>query len=176
MARDRMVISINALPIEVPSGARILDAIRLAGIEIPTLCHDDRPVPTGACRLCLVHVEGWNRLVPSCATPVASDATRPGRSTAVSSARAILRNSPFMGRPSAVASFVCERPPFATAPITRASSVVGLADAVRPDRSAGAHLKPPRYVYRFASARSRTSAYPSARHAEGFIIISNEIR
>ena len=37
---------------------------------MPTLCHDDRLVPTGACRSCLVRVCGREHLVPACATPV----------------------------------------------------------------------------------------------------------
>ena len=36
------------------------------GIEIPNLCHDPRLVPSGACRLCLVEVEGVKREVTAC--------------------------------------------------------------------------------------------------------------
>jgi formate dehydrogenase major subunit len=46
----------------------ILQALNSQGIEVPTLCHDDRLLPTGACRLCSVAVEGWDRLVPACNT------------------------------------------------------------------------------------------------------------
>lgn len=48
-------------------GDTILEVCRRAGREIPTLCHDPRLEPYGACRLCLVEVEGVGRLVPACA-------------------------------------------------------------------------------------------------------------
>jgi bidirectional [NiFe] hydrogenase diaphorase subunit len=48
----------------------ILDLARENGIDIPTLCQIDGLSISGACRLCLVEVKGWNRLVPACATYV----------------------------------------------------------------------------------------------------------
>ncbi len=50
-------------------GETILDVARRLNIEIPTLCHDDRLAPTGACRLCVVEVKGFDRFVPACHTP-----------------------------------------------------------------------------------------------------------
>jgi formate dehydrogenase major subunit len=52
-------------------GATILEGLRSAGIRVPTLCHDDRLKPYGGCRLCLVQVAGWDRLVAACTTPLA---------------------------------------------------------------------------------------------------------
>jgi bidirectional [NiFe] hydrogenase diaphorase subunit len=46
----------------------ILELARENGIDIPTLCQMDGLSILGACRLCLVEVKGWNRLVPACAT------------------------------------------------------------------------------------------------------------
>ena len=46
----------------------ILEASQAIGIEIPTLCHDERLKPVGACRLCLVEIEGQPRPVPACFT------------------------------------------------------------------------------------------------------------
>lgn len=66
-------ILIDGKPFDAPDGATILDALRRAGIPIPALCHDDRLVPSGACRTCLVEVEGQWRPAAACATPV-----RPG--------------------------------------------------------------------------------------------------
>ena len=66
-----MKLRVNGQSLEVPDGSTVLQASRLAGIEIPTLCHDDRLKPAGACRLCLVRVTGVHNLVPACATPVA---------------------------------------------------------------------------------------------------------
>jgi bidirectional [NiFe] hydrogenase diaphorase subunit len=46
----------------------ILDLARENGIHIPTLCQIDGLSIIGACRLCLVEVKGWNKLVSACAT------------------------------------------------------------------------------------------------------------
>ncbi len=49
----------------------LLTALRRAGISVPTLCHIDGLNASGACRMCVVEVEGQRGLVPSCAFPVA---------------------------------------------------------------------------------------------------------
>jgi len=59
-------IIINGKNYDVDKNTTILKACRDNGIEIPTLCHDDRLSPSGACRLCLVEVEGWKNLHTSC--------------------------------------------------------------------------------------------------------------
>ncbi len=46
----------------------ILDVARENGIYIPTLCQLDGLSIAGACRLCIVEVKNWNKLVPACAT------------------------------------------------------------------------------------------------------------
>lgn len=51
----------------------ILQVAERNGIFIPTLCYLKGTSPTGACRVCLVEVEGARNLVASCATPAASD-------------------------------------------------------------------------------------------------------
>ncbi len=48
----------------------ILQVARQNGIYIPTLCQLDGLSVVGACRLCLVEVENWKKLVPACATHV----------------------------------------------------------------------------------------------------------
>jgi predicted molibdopterin-dependent oxidoreductase YjgC len=53
-------------------GETILEAAARRGVDIPTLCHDPRLEPAGACRTCLVEIEGWRRLAPACATRLAS--------------------------------------------------------------------------------------------------------
>ena len=50
------------------AGETILEVAQRNGMEIPTLCHDPRLDPAGACRTCLVEIEGWRRLAPACAT------------------------------------------------------------------------------------------------------------
>jgi NADP-reducing hydrogenase subunit HndD len=63
---------VNGRTVEAQEGEMILPAVRRAGIAVPTLCHYDGLPPTGACRLCVVEVEGQRGLVPSCAYPVAA--------------------------------------------------------------------------------------------------------
>jgi predicted molibdopterin-dependent oxidoreductase YjgC len=52
-------------------GETILDVARRNGVDIPTLCHLKGASPTGACRICLVEVEGARTLLAACATPAA---------------------------------------------------------------------------------------------------------
>ncbi len=63
-------VRINDTSHSFPDGLSILQAVRQAGIELPTLCSDDRLKPMGGCRLCVVNVQGWSRPVPSCTTPL----------------------------------------------------------------------------------------------------------
>jgi formate dehydrogenase major subunit len=63
-------IIINRQAIEAPTGSTILHACRLGGIDVPTLCHDDRLKPCAACRLCLVQVKGRHLFSSACSTPV----------------------------------------------------------------------------------------------------------
>ena len=51
----------------------VVDVAAREGVDIPTLCHDTRLEPAGACRVCLVEVEGQRRLQPGCAWRVAPD-------------------------------------------------------------------------------------------------------
>lgn len=63
-------LNINGKQIKAREGASILEAAREALIYIPTLCHDDDLAPYGACRLCVVDIEGFRNLVTSCTTKV----------------------------------------------------------------------------------------------------------
>ena len=63
-------VLINNKEIEVAPGTTILTAAKSLGIEIPTLCFLEGRPPLGACRVCLVEVEGAKTLVASCSTPV----------------------------------------------------------------------------------------------------------
>ena len=66
-----VTLRIDATELAVPAGSSLLAASRAAGVELLTLCHLDGLTPVGACRLCLVEVEGMGRLVPACTTEVA---------------------------------------------------------------------------------------------------------
>ena len=63
-------LTINNRSCSAPDGATILDAARLAGIEIPTLCHHPDLSNVGACRMCVVSVQGARALQTACTTPV----------------------------------------------------------------------------------------------------------
>jgi NADH-quinone oxidoreductase subunit G/NADP-reducing hydrogenase subunit HndD len=65
-------IEVNQRTIQAEPGEPILNALERAGIKVPTLCHIEGLTPSGACRICVVEVEGRPGLVPSCAFPVAS--------------------------------------------------------------------------------------------------------
>jgi len=62
-----LTVTIDGKPLDVPTGTTALDALRLAGLDIPTACHDPRLEPSGACRVCLVKLKGTNRPVTACA-------------------------------------------------------------------------------------------------------------
>lgn len=63
-------VKINGIPLNVPAGTTILEAARLAHIEIPTLCFLKEINEIGACRICVVEVKGARSLVASCVYPV----------------------------------------------------------------------------------------------------------
>ena len=68
MAEQNMItINGNEFPFE--PGESILDVARRNSIDVPTLCHLKNAAPTGACRVCVVEVEGARSLVASCAAP-----------------------------------------------------------------------------------------------------------
>jgi formate dehydrogenase major subunit len=63
-------MTIDGKTFEVPEGKTVLQAARLNGIEIPTLCDHPAIKPYGGCRLCLVEVKGMRTLTTSCTLPV----------------------------------------------------------------------------------------------------------
>lgn len=57
-----------------PAGTMLVDAAALHGTEIPVFCYEPRlGAPIGACRMCLVEIEGTRGLQTACSTPVAPD-------------------------------------------------------------------------------------------------------
>lgn len=63
-------LTIDGRNIQAPKGTTILQAASQLGIEIPTLCWLQKVSPTGACRVCAVEVEGVDRPMTACNTPV----------------------------------------------------------------------------------------------------------
>jgi len=66
-----ITITIDGSEITGHDGTTILELARENGIDIPTLCHRPELTPVGACRLCVVEVEGSRTLVGACHTPIA---------------------------------------------------------------------------------------------------------
>lgn len=76
---EMLNIKINGIDIEAPKGSTILEAARLASVEIPTLCFLKDINEIGACRICIVEVQekrgenyGPKRMVASCVYPITS--------------------------------------------------------------------------------------------------------
>jgi bidirectional [NiFe] hydrogenase diaphorase subunit len=67
-----IAITIDGQELKVETGHTILEVCRAHGIDLPTLCHLDGLSKVGACRLCVVEIEGSPRLFPACTTPVAA--------------------------------------------------------------------------------------------------------
>ena len=63
-------VKINGRDYSVPAGSTILDAARIAKVDIPTLCYLKDVNEIGACRLCLVEVKGARGMMAACVTPV----------------------------------------------------------------------------------------------------------
>lgn len=62
--------TINGTLVSAEEGMTVLEAAESAGIHIPTLCHLKGFAPEGICRMCVVHIEGFPRLMTACTTAV----------------------------------------------------------------------------------------------------------
>ncbi|MCA9400219.1 MAG: bidirectional hydrogenase complex protein HoxU [Candidatus Omnitrophica bacterium] len=69
----KISVTIDGQELKVESGQTILDVCRENEIDIPTMCHFEGLSEVGACRLCLVEIEGSNKLMPSCTTQIQQD-------------------------------------------------------------------------------------------------------
>jgi len=63
-------IEVNNKKIQARKGETILETLNRNGIIVPTLCRMEGFTPTGACRMCVVEVEGKSGLIPSCSHPI----------------------------------------------------------------------------------------------------------
>ena len=57
-------------PVEVPKHLNLIEAAKLAGIDIPHFCYHPRLSVVGQCRMCLVEVEGLPKIQAACTTPL----------------------------------------------------------------------------------------------------------
>jgi NADH-quinone oxidoreductase subunit G/NADP-reducing hydrogenase subunit HndD len=95
-------LSINGIEVTVPAGSTLLQAAQAASIRVPTLCYDKQLTVAGACRLCVVEVQGaggTSRLEPACSYPAQNGAvirtnTRELRDARRSILELILANHP----------------------------------------------------------------------------------
>ena len=86
-------ITLNGQIQEVPEGMTVLEAARMAGIDIPTLCHHEALGGYGACRVCVVWAEGPSQrpgLTAACMTAVSNGLSVQTESVPVQSARRII--------------------------------------------------------------------------------------
>ncbi len=67
---QKLKVTINGKEYQVPPQQTVLDVCRKEGIEIPTMCFLEGLSDVGACRLCLVEIEGSSKLFPACTTRV----------------------------------------------------------------------------------------------------------
>ncbi len=84
------IITIDGRQLEFEAEETILEVARRNGIFIPTLCHIKGARPTGACRICVVAVEGARTFLPACATPAAPKMVVHTHSPSVIEARRVI--------------------------------------------------------------------------------------
>ncbi len=70
MPQKKLSIRIDGELISALEGQTILQAAKASGKSIPTLCDMEGLTPVGGCRLCIVEVQGIDRLLPACTTPI----------------------------------------------------------------------------------------------------------
>jgi NADH-quinone oxidoreductase subunit G len=68
---DEVTLTVDGIEVTAPKGALVIRVAEKLGIEIPRFCDHPLLAPAGACRQCLVEVEGQRKPVASCTTPVA---------------------------------------------------------------------------------------------------------
>ncbi len=64
---------VNGIAVQVAEGSTVLDAAKKANVKIPTLCYNPDLAPWAACGICVVRVEGSNKMLRSCCTPVSEN-------------------------------------------------------------------------------------------------------
>jgi NADH dehydrogenase/NADH:ubiquinone oxidoreductase subunit G len=100
-------LTINDKEMSGRPGMTILEVARENGIDIPTLCHVPDLLPIGACRLCVVEVEGSRTLVGSCHTPVAEGMAIQTHSPKVIATRKVLVELMLASHPDACV--ICDK-------------------------------------------------------------------
>lgn len=69
--RKTITFTIDGAQVNAPEGIMLVDAAKYGGVEIPVFCYEPKlGGPVGACRMCLVEIEGIPKLQTACSTPV----------------------------------------------------------------------------------------------------------
>ena len=68
---EQYTVKINGIEVTAPKGTTVLEAARMAGVTIPTLCYLKDINAIGACRICVVEVKGARGLCAACVYPIA---------------------------------------------------------------------------------------------------------
>jgi NADH dehydrogenase/NADH:ubiquinone oxidoreductase subunit G len=89
---SEILLQIDGKEVKASEGMTILQAAQIVGVSIPTLCHNEKLDPYGACRICTVEVETSGRinLVAACIYPVAQDLVVRTRSEKIDKTRKML--------------------------------------------------------------------------------------
>ena len=69
-AKDTFTVTFDGKVVEVPKKLNLIDAAKLAGVEIPHFCFHPRLSVVGQCRMCLVEIEGMPKIQAACTTPL----------------------------------------------------------------------------------------------------------
>jgi len=69
--QERVNVTINGQTVEAEPGRLLIDVAEEIGVFVPRFCYHPGMKSVAVCRMCLVQVEGQNKLLPACATPVA---------------------------------------------------------------------------------------------------------
>lgn len=73
-ADNQVEFELNGVRVSAPAGTMLVDAAYAHGVEVPVFCYEPRlGPPVGACRMCLVEIEGMRGLQTACSTPVQAD-------------------------------------------------------------------------------------------------------
>ena len=68
--KDTFTVSFDGKAIEVPKNLNLIDAAKLAGVDIPHFCYHPRLSVVGQCRMCLVEIEGMPKIQAACTVPL----------------------------------------------------------------------------------------------------------
>lgn len=103
---NKFNITIDGILVEVTEGMTVLQAARSAGLYIPSLCAHKDLEPYGACRLCIVEIDGVRGTPTSCTTPVTPNMVVRTNTEALHSQRKATLELMMSGHPSAC--LVCD--------------------------------------------------------------------